>query len=134
MFLRVDFSSTEFFFKVLLHDGVFFGDPFVVNFSGPLVVLIGLRGALWLSKFFVELSGVFVTVVEVDVSAVDGDGFSQSEVVSGEELSVLSEAFLSAEEGFAHGETVVLLFLFVHLDGVVFQVKEDFYFSVALIL
>lgn len=133
LFFGVDFAPSQLLFEVLLHDGVLFRQPFAVDFGGPLVTLVGFGWALGLPKFLVELAGVVITVVQVDVPTVNRDGLPQSEVMGSQELAVLVETFLPPEESFAHGEAVVFLFLLIHLDGVILKVEEELYFAVAFV-
>jgi hypothetical protein len=78
---------------------------------------------LRLSEFLVELSCIFITVVNVNVSAVNRYRLAQSEVVGCKELAILAETLFSSEETLADWDTAVLLPLLIHLDGVVLQIK-----------
>jgi hypothetical protein len=87
-----------------------------------------------LSKLLEELSCITITVIQINVPTVDCDSIAQSEVISCQEFSVLSDTFFSSEESLANRESIVLLFLFVHLYGVVFEVKQYLDFSVSFVL
>lgn len=49
LLLRINLPTTELFFEVLFHQGVFFRHPFLVDFRGPLIVLVRFCWSLWLS-------------------------------------------------------------------------------------
>lgn len=129
----VDLAPSQLLLKVLLHDCILLRHPFAVDFGGPLVALVGLRGTLRLAQFLVKLAGVVITVVQINIPAVNRDGLPQPEVVGGQEFPVLVKALLPPEEGLADGETVIFLFFLVHLDGVVLEVEEHLDFAVAFV-
>ena len=45
----------------------------------------------------------------------------------------MSEVLFSSEETLSNWKSIVLLFLFVHLDRDIFEVKEDFDFAVSFV-
>ena len=98
-----------------------------------MVVLIRLRRTLRLSQFLVELSCVLIAIVKVNVSTINSDRFSESEIIGSEEFSILSETFLSSEEIFSNWKTVVLLFFFVHLYRVIFEVEKHFHLAISFV-
>ena len=98
LFLRVDFSSTKFFLKIFLHLSIFFGDPFAIFGGGPLVIAIRLRRSLRLIDLLIELSGVGITIIEVDGSSVDGKNYSHSDIVGSHELAIIFDVLFSLQE------------------------------------
>ena len=50
------------------------------------------------SKFFIELSGIVITVVEIDRSTIDSDGLAKSDVIGSQKFTIFKDVLLSFEE------------------------------------
>ena len=98
LLFRVDFASSQFFFKIFFHLCIFLRNPLVGLSGSPLIVLIGLGWALRLVDFLIKFTGIVITVVEVDNSSVESQRFTNSNVVGCEELSVFFGVFLSLQK------------------------------------
>ena len=63
----------------------------------------------------------------------NGNRLSKPEIVSSEELSILTETFLSSQKVFSYRHSAIFLFLLIHLKGVILKIEEHFDFAVSLI-
>jgi len=71
LFLRVDFSTAQFLLKILFHLSIFLWNPFVGHGRSPLIIFIRFRWSLRLSNFFIELSSVPITIINIDGASIN---------------------------------------------------------------
>ena len=125
----LNLSSSFFVLDVVFHGVIFDGDVFDLGL-GKWVLFDSFVLALGVSDIFVELTGVLVAVIDVNIFSEDFDVLSDLEIEYSEMLagSVGSQDLLSFQEG-SLGDSGVNNFGFINLDWVIFQVEIDDDFS-----
>lgn len=129
LFFWGDSAPTEFLFQIILHIGIFLRNPFSVDFGCPLIISVLFWRSLRHALFFIKLASVFITVVEIDGSAINFYNFSDLKCSRSEKFPICIKGFLPLEED-ALGDSWILFFFFVDGDGVIFQVEHNFDFSI----